>query len=153
MRQFLSDLNAGNIEPYVKSEDIPVTNDGPVKVAVAKNFDEIVINNGKDTLIEFHSPRCAYCREFAPIFDELGTEMLNEDVEIVKFDAIANETPSAFQLTGYPTFFWLAKASKHKPVQYKGGRNLEDFVKYISEHATIELKKYDRNGEIKKTEL
>lgn len=56
LQQFLSDLEEGNLEPYQKSEPIPESNDGPVKVGVAKNFDEVVTNNGKDTLIEFYAP-------------------------------------------------------------------------------------------------
>jgi len=36
----------------------------------------------------------------------------------------------------------------------QGGRELDDFVKYISKHATNELKGYDRKGNPKeKTEL
>lgn len=50
----MNDLDEGSLEPYVKSEPIPESNDGPVTVAVAKNFDEVVTNNGKDTLIEFY---------------------------------------------------------------------------------------------------
>ena len=53
---FLKQLKAGELEPFLKSEPIPDSNDGPVIVAVAKNFEEVVTNNGKDTLIEFYAP-------------------------------------------------------------------------------------------------
>lgn len=36
---------------------------------------------------------------------------------------------------------------------FQGGRALEDFVKYIAEHATSELKSYDRKGNAKKEDL
>ena len=78
--------------------------------------------------------------------------MEGENVEIVKMDATANDVPSGFDVRGFPTLFWLPKDSK-KPVAYNGGRELNDFIKYIAEKATDELNKYDRKGKEKKTEL
>jgi protein disulfide isomerase family A protein 3 len=49
--KFMKDYEAGSIEPYIKSEDVPLTNDAPVKVAVAKNFEELVEKSDKDVLI------------------------------------------------------------------------------------------------------
>lgn len=69
-------MKSGTLEPYLKSEPIPSDNSGPVTVAVAKNFDEVVINNDKDTLIEFYAPWCGHCKKLAPIFDELGEKVL-----------------------------------------------------------------------------
>ncbi|EFA11421.1 Protein disulfide-isomerase-like Protein [Tribolium castaneum] len=152
---FVQDLLAGKLEPYLKSEPIPENNDGPVTVAVAKNFDEVVLNNGKDTLIEFYAPWCTHCKKLAPVFDELGEKMKNEDVAIVKMDATANDVPQPFDVRGFPTLYWAAKDSKDSPVRYEGGREVDDFVKYIAKHATSELKGYDRKGNPKaeKTEL
>lgn len=48
----MKDLEGGELEPYLKSEAVPADNSGPVTVAVAKNFEDVVTNNGKDTLIE-----------------------------------------------------------------------------------------------------
>lgn len=89
----------------------------------------------------------------APIFDELGTLLKGEDVAIVKMDATANDVLPAFDVRGFPTLFWLPKDKKNAPVRYDGGRELDDFIKYISKHASNELKAYDRSGKSKKTEL
>merc|ERR1712215_236562 len=40
-KDFLTQLEAGNIEPYIKSEPVPDNSAAGVKVAVAKNFDEL----------------------------------------------------------------------------------------------------------------
>ena len=59
----MNDVKAGKLEAYLKSEPIP-DNSTPLKTAVAKNFDEVVTNNGKDTLIEFYAPwsvSLSYC--------------------------------------------------------------------------------------------
>lgn len=148
---FLKNLQASALEPYLKSESIPESNTGNVKVAVAKNFDDVVTNNGKDTLIEFYAPWCGHCKKLAPIYDELGEKLANEDVEIVKFDATANDVPAPYEVRGFPTLFWVPKDAKDNPVKYEGDRNLEDFIKYIAKHATNDLKGYDRKGKALKS--
>lgn len=149
--KFLTDLEGDKLEVYMKSEAIPEDNSGNVKVAVSKNFDDIVMNNDKDILIEFYAPWCGHCKQLAPIFDELGDKMANEDVEIVKMDATANDVPPLFEVRGFPTLFWLPKDSKDKPMKYDGGRQLDDFVKYIAKHSTEKLKGFNRKGEEKKS--
>lgn len=153
LHSFLKDLEDGKLEPYLKSEPVPEDNNGPVTVAVAKNFEEVVVNNGKDTLIEFYAPWCGHCKKLAPVFDELGEKLKGEDIAIVKLDATANDVPPEFEVRGFPTLFWLPKDSKSKPVKYEGGREVDDFVKYIAKQATDELKGFDRSGKAKKTEL
>merc|ERR1712223_130956 len=148
---FLNDYEAGKLVPYLKSEPVPETQ-GAVKVAVAKNFDELVTQNTKDVLIEFYAPWCGHCKKLVPTYDELGEKMADEEVEIVKMDATANDVPAGFNVRGFPTLFWYPKDTK-KAVSYDGGRELDDFVKYIAEKATDELKGFDRKGKAKKSEL
>lgn len=151
---FIKDLTDEKLEPYLKSEPIPDKNDEPVKVAVAKNFDEVVVNNGKDTLIEFYAPWCGHCKKLAPAYDELAQKLIDEEVAIVKMDATANDVPATYEVRGFPTLFWAPKDSKDKPVKYEGGREADDFLAYIAKHATKELKGFDRKANPKqKTEL
>lgn len=53
LQSFVENLVEGRLTPHVKSEELPDDNSGPVKVAVGKNFDELVTKTDKDTLIEF----------------------------------------------------------------------------------------------------
>jgi protein disulfide isomerase family A protein 3 len=151
-KDFLTQLEAGNIEPYIKSEPVPDNSAAGVKVAVAKNFEELVTKSEKDVLVEFYAPWCGHCKKLTPIYDELGEKMAEENVEIVKMDATANDVPPAYDVKGFPTLYWLPKGSK-KPESYNGGRELDDFIKFISEKATDELKGYNRKGKEKKSEL
>jgi len=152
LKEFLTDLKDGKLEPYLKSEAVPDNSANKVKVAVAKNFDELVMKNEKDVLVEFYAPWCGHCKKLTPIYDELGEKMEAENVEIVKMDATANDVPPQFDVKGFPTLFWVPKTSK-KPVSYNGGRELDDFVKYIAENASDELKGWSRKGKEKKVEL
>merc|ERR1712004_752269 len=152
LEKFAQDYLDGKLEPYLKSEEPPADNSAPVKVVTAKTFNEIVNDPEKDVLIEFYAPWCGHCKSLAPKYDELGEKMAGENVDIVKMDATANDVPAGFDVRGFPTLFWLPSDSK-KPVAYNGGREVEDFVKYIAEKATKELNGFDRKGNAKKTEL
>ena len=104
-------LEAGEVDPYVKSESLPDNSKTNTKVAVAKNFDELVMKNTKDVLIEFYAPWCGHCKKLTPIYEELGDKMAAEEVEIVKMDATANDVPPQFNVRGFPTLFWLPKVN------------------------------------------
>lgn len=75
LQSFVNDVLNDKLEPYLKSEAVPESNDAPVKIAVAKNFDDVVVNNGKDTLIEFYAPWCGHCKKLAPVYDELAEKV------------------------------------------------------------------------------
>uniref|UniRef100_A0A914ICL6 protein disulfide-isomerase n=1 Tax=Globodera rostochiensis TaxID=31243 RepID=A0A914ICL6_GLORO len=105
LKQFVEDLQSGKLEPYFKSEPVP-TEQGDLKVLVAKNYKELVVDADKDALIEFYAPWCGHCKALAPKFEELATKLADEDVMVAKFDATANDVPPQFEVRGFPTIFW-----------------------------------------------
>ncbi|RWS12213.1 disulfide-isomerase A3-like protein [Dinothrombium tinctorium] len=153
LAQFVKDLTDEKLTPYIKSEEIPADNSGPVKVAVGKNFDELVTNSQKDVLIEFYAPWCGHCKKLAPVYEEVGEEFKNEpNVEIVKMDATANDVSPPFVVHGFPTIYWYPSDTK-EPKKYEGGREKQDFINFIAKHATKELKGFSRDGKKRKEEL
>jgi len=148
--KFVRDVLDLKVEPYLKSEPIPANNDEPVKVVVAKNFDEIVNNDDKDVLVEFYAPWCGHCKSLAPKFDELAETLKDEpEITIAKMDATANDVPSPYEVRGFPTLYFSPKGSKLSPKKYEGGREVDDFLKYLAKESTNELVGFDRNGKKK----
>lgn len=153
LEEFANELLAGNLEPYMKSEDVPSNQDAPVKVLVAKNFQDIVVDD-KDVLIEFYAPWCGHCKQLEPKYTELAEKLKDEtDVVIAKMDATANDVPQPYEVQGFPTIYFKPKGSS--PKKYQGGREVTDFVKYLAKETTDEMKGYNRDGKKKKkkTEL
>lgn len=72
LTEFIDKFIGGKIPPSIKSEPIPETNDGPVTVVVANNYQELVIDSDKDVLLEFYAPWCGHCKNLAPKYEELG---------------------------------------------------------------------------------
>lgn len=71
--KFVFHFDNKDIKPYIKSEELPIDNENnDVKIAVAKNIVELVMNANKDTLIQIYSPDCRYCRILEPIYEQLG---------------------------------------------------------------------------------
>ncbi|MBN3308912.1 PDIA3 isomerase, partial [Amia calva] len=144
LERFLQDYFDGKLKRYLKSEPIPENNDGPVKVLVAENFDEIVNDDDKDVLIEFYAPWCGHCKSLEPKYKELGINQkrvfsqLADDPNIViaKMDATANDVPSPYEVRGFPTIYFSPAGKKQSPKKYEGGREVNDFIDYLKKEAS-----------------
>jgi protein disulfide-isomerase A1 len=136
IKAFVDDFVAGKVEPSIKSEPIPETNDGPVAVVVAKNYNDIVLDDTKDVLIEFYAPWCGHCKALAPKYEELGAlyakSEFKDQVVIAKVDATANDVPDEIQ--GFPTIKLYPAGDKANAVTYSGSRTVEDLIKFIAEN-------------------
>jgi len=134
--EFLKAFLAGEVEPHIKSEAPPADNDGPVKIVTGKTFNDIVMDEDKDVLTMFYAPWCGHCKKLEPTWDELGEELAgNDDIVIAKIDATANDSPSQFAVSGFPTIYFSPKGNKANPQKYSGGRDLSDFTSFLSKNA------------------
>ncbi|KAJ5782205.1 Protein disulfide isomerase [Penicillium paradoxum] len=140
--KFIKNVLDGKVDPSIKSEPIPETQEGPVTVVVGRNYQEVVIENEKDVLVEFYAPWCGHCKALAPKYDELAAlyadiPELNEKVTIAKIDATANDVPDS--ITGFPTIKLYPAGAKDSPVEYSGSRTVEDLVTFIKENGKYQV--------------
>jgi protein disulfide-isomerase A1 len=139
MIKWANDFIAGKLKPSIKSEDVPENQEGPVTIVVAKNYDEIVLDDEKDVLVEFYAPWCGHCKALAPKYDELGAlyfgkSSFGDKVTIAKVDATANDVPDEIQ--GFPTIKLYPAGKKDAPVEYKGDRTIDDLIKFVRDNGT-----------------
>jgi protein disulfide-isomerase A4 len=129
----------GKVEPYVKSQPVP-KKQGPVKVVVGKSFDKIVKDPTKDVLIEMYAPWCGHCKKLEPVYKELAKKVKPvKDLVIAKLDATANDVPEEYAVKGFPTIYFAPANDKNNPIKYENEREVEAFLKFINEKATVSL--------------
>lgn len=140
--QFVDDFVAGKVEPSIKSEPVPEKQDGPVTVIVAKNYQEVVIDNDKDVLVEFYAPWCGHCKALAPKYEELASmyASTSDKVVIAKVDATLNDVPDEIQ--GFPTIKLFKGDAKSAPVDYSGSRTVEDIANFIRDNGSHHIDAY-----------
>ncbi|KAJ5101481.1 hypothetical protein NUU61_003703 [Penicillium alfredii] len=140
--KFIKDVVDGKVEPSIKSEPVPETQEGPVTVVVGRSYQELVIDNEKDVLLEFYAPWCGHCKALAPKYDELAAlysdvAEFKEKVTIAKIDATANDVPDS--ITGFPTIKLYPAGDKGAPVEYEGSRSVEDLVSFVKENGKYKI--------------
>lgn len=104
-----------------------------VAVLTEENFDSLVLNSGKASLVEFYAPWCGHCKTLAPKYEKLAAVFAGEsEVLIGKVDATEEEgLASRYGVSGYPTLkFFPAGSSEPEP--YDDHRELESMVHFIN---------------------
>ncbi|XP_039048343.1 probable protein disulfide-isomerase A6 [Hibiscus syriacus] len=104
-----------------------------VVVLNADNFDEVVLDETKDVLVEFYAPWCGHCKILAPTYEEVATAFkMEDDVIIANLDADKyKDLAEKYEVTGFPTLKFFLKGNKTGE-DYNGERDLNAFVAVIN---------------------
>ncbi|KAJ6729393.1 hypothetical protein OIU85_020322 [Salix viminalis] len=105
-----------------------------VAVLTADNFNDIVLDENKDVLVEFYAPWCGHCKNLAPTYEKVASAFKSEkDVVVANLDADKyKDLAEKYGVSGFPTLKFFPKGNKAGE-DYDGGRDLDDFVAFINE--------------------
>ncbi|KAK6121661.1 hypothetical protein DH2020_044588 [Rehmannia glutinosa] len=110
------------LKPFYKSDPIPETNDGDVKIVVGNNFDDIVLDESKDVLLEIYAPWCGHCQSLEPTYNKLAKHLRAvESLVVAKMDGTTNEHPRG-------------------KIPVDTDRTVVAFYKFLKKHASIPFK-------------
>lgn len=137
MDRFVQDYVEGKLETTVRSAEPPVENNGPVKVVVAKEFSNIVLDVSKDVFLNVYAPWGDYNNELESVWNQIGETIakLNDDsIVIAKLDHSTNDIPeeAGFRLAALPTLVFY-KAVTNELSHYDGDRSLQSLIDFINE--------------------
>lgn len=129
------------LKPFYKSDPIPETNDGDVKIVVGDNFEEIVLDESKDVLLEIYAPWCGHCQALEPTYNKLAKHLRGIDsLVIAKMDGTTNEHPRA-KSDGFPTILFFPAGNKSfDPITVDTDRTVVAFYKFLKKNASIPFK-------------
>ncbi|KAL5729023.1 protein disulfide-isomerase [Ranunculus cassubicifolius] len=141
IKVFGEEFLADKIIPYLKSEPVPENNNGDIKIVVGVNFDEIVLDELKDVLLEIYAPGCDRCQALEPTYNKLAKYLRGIDsLVIAKMDGTSNDHPS-LKIGGFPTFlFFPADNKKSSPINFEKDLTIVGFYKFLKQNAKTPFK-------------
>ncbi|KAK3155767.1 hypothetical protein QOZ80_2AG0098410 [Eleusine coracana subsp. coracana] len=141
IKKFAEGFLEDKLTPFYKSEPVPESNDGDVKVVVGKNLDQIVLDESKDVLLEIYAPWCGHCQALEPTYNKLAKYLHGiNSLIIAKMDGTTNEHPRA-KPDGFPTIlFYPAGKKSFEPITFEGDRTVVEMYKFIKKNAGIPFK-------------
>ncbi|KAL7612115.1 protein disulfide isomerase-like 1-4 [Lactuca sativa] len=141
IKSFGENFLEDNLKPFYKSDPIPETNDEDVKIVVGNNFDEIVLDESKDVLLEIYASWCGHCQALEPTYNKLAKHLRGIDsLVIAKMDGTTNEHPRA-KSDGFPTLLFFPAGNKSfDPITVDTDRTVKAFYKFLKQHAAIPFK-------------
>jgi len=145
LTEFIDSWKAGKLKPILKSQPVPPrAKAGKVQVVVGNSFDDIVMDESKEVLIEFYAPWCGHCKKLEPAYNKLAKALKDEkDIVIAKIDATANDIPPSFKVEGFPTIYYALPGKKNQPIAFESNdRDVAGMKKFIQEHS-VAMKKKD----------
>ncbi|XLU92319.1 hypothetical protein S245_006671, partial [Arachis hypogaea] len=141
IKAFGEDFLHDKLKPFLKSDPVPETNDGDVKIVVGDNFDDIVLDESKDVLLELYAPWCGHCQALEPTYNKLAKHLRGIDsIVIAKMDGSTNEHPR-IKTDGFPTILFFPAGKKSSdPITVDVDRTVAAFYKFLRKHASIPFK-------------
>ncbi|CAN1317575.1 Protein disulfide isomerase-like 1-5 [Linum perenne] len=134
-KDFCLRLLGGSFPPHYKSQPIPDNKNASVLAVVGKTFDELVLSNSKNVLLEIFTPWCINCETTSKQVEKLAKHFKGSDSLVVaRIDASANEHPKLQQVTDFPTLLLYPADDKANPMKLSTKSSGKELAATINKH-------------------
>ncbi|XP_044496319.1 protein disulfide isomerase-like 1-6 isoform X2 [Mangifera indica] len=132
IEEFCLRLLHGTLSPYFKSQPIPDNTDASVQIVVGKTFDDLVLRNPENVLLEVYTPWCINCETTSKQMEKLAKHFKGLDnLVFAKIDAAGNEHPK-LQIDDYPTLLYYPADDKANPIKLPAKQSSKDLASFIN---------------------
>ena len=132
LKSFTADFKNKKLSPYYKSEAVPETNNGLVRVVVGNSFESEVLNSDKNVLLWAWAAFSDKCRILGPVYEQLAAKFkADPSIVFATMNGVTNEHPN-FNLDGFPTIKLFKKGDKEHPVSFTGEPTFENLLRFVS---------------------
>jgi len=122
---------AGSLKPTLKKSQAPEENEGPIFEVVHGTWNDIVVNNEKDVLVEFYAPGCYQCEQIEPAYAEVADRVRNnKNLVLARLDSTQNEIDGVV-ISGTPTFKFFKRGRKDDPIPMYGTKSAPSLLESL----------------------
>ena len=138
---FIDDYNNNKLERDYKSQTAPRNNNESVKDLTTNTWQQEVMDNDADVVVEFYDPDCENCKVFKTVlqFTSLKLISMGNRLKFYKIHAYLNDVP-AYVPVGFPTtLLYSGKDKKAPPKKYEGEMEVYPFMDWLKENRSFEV--------------
>jgi len=149
---FLGKYEKGELKRFLRSEEMPESQPGPVRVVVGNTFED-EIRTDKDVLMMMYGDHswCEHCKIFDPEFELIGKQFEgNKHITVAKLNFGRNDIEDAkargIQPKGFPDLMLFRKGEHDKPPivfdpkKYNDERGLPAVTQFVKDHSSLKFK-------------
>lgn len=147
---FIKKWEENKLSKFIKSQEEPKENNGPVYTLVSKTFEKIVIKNDKDVMVLFCNFQTNSCRNILPIYTDIAKILKanNPKLVLAMMDGMENELES-LPIHGFPSIkFFPGNKKDLAPLDYIGERNFDKIIKFIQANSAHPIKYIERTNDL-----
>ncbi|KAJ8755926.1 hypothetical protein K2173_024471 [Erythroxylum novogranatense] len=134
IEEFCSGLLVGSQPLYFRSQPIPDNKNASVLTVVGKTFDDLVLSNHKNVLLEVHTPWCINCETAKKQVEKLAKHFKDSDnLLFARIDASANEHPKLL-VNDYPALLFYPADDKENPINLSTKSSSKELAVIINKH-------------------